>query len=170
MNYHAKSMANFVLDLAERQQLDVTPMKLLKLIYFAHGWHLAIKGESLIDDHVEAWKFGPVVPSIYHSFKQCGMNPIGQHRAVELDMDAWRSSRKIISRTPTIEETPSIKTFIEKILEVYGKLSALQLSNLTHQPDSPWYKVWYDGGGKDRPGADIPDDLIRDYFLRKAKT
>ena len=51
-------------------------MKLQKLAYFAHGWNLAIRNTPLINESVEAWKFGPVIPSLYHDVKGYGMEPI----------------------------------------------------------------------------------------------
>ncbi len=40
-------------------------MKLHKLLYYAAGWHLGFTGEPLFDEDIEAWQYGPVVPSIY---------------------------------------------------------------------------------------------------------
>lgn len=35
-----------------------------KLVYFAHGWNLAINQAPLIDDTIEAWPC-PVIPALY---------------------------------------------------------------------------------------------------------
>src|SRR5215467_7486621 len=79
MAYPAKAVANEFLYLAKEERRPVTPMQLLKLVYFAHGWYLALTGERLIDERVEAWKYGPVVPSIYHEFKRFGNEPITEY-------------------------------------------------------------------------------------------
>ena len=55
---------------------SLTPLKLQKLIYYAHGWHLAIRNAPLIDEVIEAWEYGPVVPNVYHEFKKFGNRPI----------------------------------------------------------------------------------------------
>jgi len=47
-----------------------------KLVYFCEGWHLAVFGESLVQEQFEAWQRGPVVPDLYHSLKRFGANPI----------------------------------------------------------------------------------------------
>jgi len=44
-------------------------MKLQKLVYYAHGWHLALNNEPLIDEQVECWQYGPVISSLFHEFK-----------------------------------------------------------------------------------------------------
>ncbi|WP_366513810.1 type II toxin-antitoxin system antitoxin SocA domain-containing protein [Planktotalea sp.] len=51
-------------------------MKLQKLVYIAYGWHLALSGKKLFTEEIEAWKHGPVVPSLYHEFKHLRENPI----------------------------------------------------------------------------------------------
>ncbi len=52
-------------------------MKLQKMVFFAHGYHLAKYGEPLIKDEFLAWKFGPVVLTIYDQYITFG-NPIAQ--------------------------------------------------------------------------------------------
>ena len=67
--YSAIAVANCFLDIADAQSRPITPLKIQKLVYIAHGWHLAIYEEPLIVELVEAWKWGPVIPLLYHEFK-----------------------------------------------------------------------------------------------------
>ena len=50
----------------------LTPLQVIKLTYIAHGYSLAINGEPLVDEAVEAWRYGPVVPSVYYGAKKYG--------------------------------------------------------------------------------------------------
>src|SRR3569833_3739547 len=84
MAYDAKAVANYILDIADERGVAVSPMKLLKLVYFSHGWHLAVTGKPLLNEQVEAWKFGPVVSELYHEFKAFGNSPING-RASDID-------------------------------------------------------------------------------------
>jgi uncharacterized phage-associated protein len=43
MIYSPKAVANTLLEKAWANDRSVTQMKLHKLLYYAHGWHLAIK-------------------------------------------------------------------------------------------------------------------------------
>ena len=43
ISYPAKVIGKCFLDKAEQSGTTLTPMKLQKLIYYAHGWYLAIK-------------------------------------------------------------------------------------------------------------------------------
>ena len=52
-------------------------MKLIKLVYIAHGWHLALEnGKSLISEAVMAWKYGHVINSLYQKLKRYGSQDI----------------------------------------------------------------------------------------------
>ena len=150
MTYNSLIIANYFLYLANRDNKLVSAMKLQKLVYFAHGWYLALTGDALIDEQVEAWSYGPVIPSIYHRFKHFGSNPI----------EGFASD--IFHPEAMFPEDQEIKRFLEKIWQVYGKLTAIQLSNMTHEPDTPWYKT---RGERAVPkSTDINPDIIKEYF------
>ena len=70
--YPSAAIANEFLTLSFSDQKLVSPMKLLKLVYLAHGWHLAIKGKPLIDEQIQAWDYGPVIQNLYHEIKGFG--------------------------------------------------------------------------------------------------
>jgi uncharacterized phage-associated protein len=118
-------------------------------------------GKPLIDESVEAWQFGPVVPSIYHQFKIYRNNPIKELATV------FRP-KQFVFVTPKITDL-GLRPLLEKIWEIYGKLNGVQLSKLTHEPNSPWFEVWENKGGKNRKHIDIPDDLIKEYFCKKRR-
>jgi uncharacterized phage-associated protein len=157
MAYDAKAVANFFLDLATENKTTLTPMKLQKLIFFAHGWHLALYDEPLIADPVEAWQFGPVVPTIYHEFKHERSGAITS-RATELDLEEFEF---VEPRVP--EEDLKARLLMQQVWKTYGKYSAVQLSNLTHLAGTPWEEA--------RKGTDveprsvlIEDSSIGAYF------
>lgn len=153
--YDSRTIANYFLHLARLDDVKITPMKLQKLVYFAHGHYLAVTGEPLINDCVQAWQYGPVIPSLYHSIKHYGRNPIDE-KIVDTEFDL-------------IEEIPSdpiIRGFLDKIWMLYGKLTAIQLSKMTHEPGSPWDQVWE----KYKTHSIIPEVLIEAFFKSGMKT
>jgi uncharacterized phage-associated protein len=156
MGYDPKSIANVFLALAEAEGKRLTPLQLIKLVYIAHGWYLALTSKPLIRESPEAWQYGPVIPSLYQEFKRFGNSPIGR-RAGELSIDAPEE-------LPPEGEDEGLHRFLHKIWNVYGKYTGAQLSTLTHKEGTPWHEVWYHRGGKDRLGEDIPDDLIREHY------
>jgi len=162
MSYESKAIANYFIDLAARERKPLTPMKLQKLIYFAHGWNLAIHGKPLIDEQVEAWKFGPVVNTIYHEFKHFGSQPVKGHATDIRLNEADILNSHII--TPEINsDDADTKALLDKVWEIYGQYSAVQLSNATHQPGTPWEQTWGSDGVP--TGTDINQDIIKKFFI-----
>lgn len=160
--FPAKAVANAFLELANREGKPLSPMKLQKLVYFAHGWHLAITKRPLIRESIQAWKFGPVVEDLYHEFKEFGNEPITRQASVLRILE----NNRLEEWHPQIDDE-NANEIIAKVWEVYGAYSAIQLSNMTHADDTPWHQIASDfPDGLDRR-VDIPDDLIRDFFVRR---
>lgn len=166
MAHTAKAVANHILDLAEAEGVEITPMKLQKLVYFAHGWHLAILNSPLINEQVECWKYGPVIRSLFHEFKEFGLDPITR-RAVEHHFESDPASRRFKAWSSTAElHNPSEETLglIKDVWQVYKIYSAVKLSNMTHLPDTPWTEINEKYQGNPPKGTDIPQELIQAYF------
>jgi uncharacterized phage-associated protein len=149
--YDPRIIANRFL---EKQRMS--PMKLVKLVYFAHGWHLALKDEPLINEAFQAWDFGPMAPTLYQEFKRYGNEAIEKEAKVEepVQCDSFTSA------------------LIEHIWGLYGKYSPIQLSNMTHFKGAPWETVT--ASAKSTEGfiprhLEIPDETIKQYFISKLK-
>lgn len=165
MPFDARAIANYFLDAAESAGVAVTPMKIQKLVYFAHGWHLAVRnGEPLINEQVEAWMYGPVIPSLYRALRGYGDQPIS------------RRITALRQHTPTLSDNPDEEAFVRSLLarvwDIYSPFTAIQLSNMTHEPDTPWFKVFSQyttNGGTLPKGTDIPHESIQEYFRSRLR-
>jgi uncharacterized phage-associated protein len=158
--YSALAVANYFLDLAKAKGSSLDPMKLQKMIFFAHGWSLALyDGEKLIDEPIQAWQYGPVVQSVYHEFKSFGGSRIDS-LATDIDM---ASGEVITPRIPLSDEKRV--ALLNKIWDIYGNYSGLQLSHLTHLPGSAWSKTRAEN--PDVRFAVIKDELIKEEFDAK---
>ncbi len=153
------SVANYFVRKALNGGESLTPMKLVKLVYIAHGWRLGLYGEPLLGEAVEAWKYGPVVPSVYHRFKSYGDGPVTRQAYL------WKEGQMVI---PEIEDDLELKEFLDRVWDVYRDFSALQLSTMTHQRDTPWDTIWRQRGGSETRGAIIPDQLIQEHYQHLA--
>lgn len=164
MPYEAKAVANYFFELAKSAAKDIDPMKMQKLAYFAHGWGLALKDAPLISERIEAWRYGPVIRELYSAFRDSGSGPI-THPAY----DALFRGTKFVFHAPSIDEQEEdnqieksiARDLISQIWNVYGGFSGIQLSNMTHQPGTPWYETWKAAG---ETNAVISDDLMKNYF------
>ncbi len=152
----ALEIANYFIEKSLETGEELTPMKLNKLVYIAHGWYLGLADRPLIGEAAQAWKYGPVIPSVYHRFKSYG--------------GAQVTSLEPAGDMITIPEVrdQELKEFLQRIWDVYGHLSGLQLSSLTHQEGTPWSVTRHKyGNGRDNGGAMIPNDLIKQHYKEK---
>jgi uncharacterized phage-associated protein len=155
MPYSPKAIANYFLDLARANGDSISPMKLQKLVYYANGWYAGYTGNSLINEAVEAWQYGPVIPSLYHEFKRFGGGPITS-KACDFD-----PSNLEFVEVPLPADT-SILAFLANVWTSYGKYTGLKLSEMTHAQGGPWDETWKHAQGV--KGADIPLSLIVEHF------
>ena len=162
MGYSAKTVANYFLE--KYREDGITPLKLQKLVYIAHGWHCAIHEDALIsDEYAEAWQYGPVFASLYREFKHCGRQPI-MGLAHEEGLGDNEELIEVVPRIPKGDKkTPK---FLDEIWEIYGGYNALKLSSMCHEKGSPWHVV----REKDKKrNVNIDNERIKKYYARKLK-
>ncbi len=167
MPFHSLAVANEFLDIAEKAGNPIGPMKLQKLVYFAHGWYLAFKDAPLIHEMVEAWEYGPVISSIYHEFKEFGRGNITGRATRFIKKESKNLSIPFLMEDSPNQDLDFAKSLISQVWKVYGKFSGIQLSNMTHKSDTPWYKICQQHNGKPPRGLDIPEELIKSHFKEK---
>ncbi|EOG4614330.1 Panacea domain-containing protein [Pseudomonas aeruginosa] len=137
----SRDVAEYFL-LLEGEGGEISNLKLQKLVYYAQGFSLALLGEPLFDEPIEAWMHGPVVKSLYRQFSRFGSNPIDPLN----DFDD-----SVLSRDQ--------KRLIEEVFDVYGQYSAWKLRQLTHEED-PWRDNYVEGDFS----REIPQDEMERYF------
>lgn len=139
--YSARDIARFALSSADAEDNDISNLKLQKLCYYAQGIVTAMRGEKLFKERVVAWDHGPVVPEIYHAYKDNGSRTI----PVVTDFD------------PAIFDKWD-KQALDDIFEYYGQFSAWRLRNMTHE-EKPWADAY-----KAAQGAEISTDVMAEFF------
>lgn len=139
-------IAQYIIDYCAQSGVNnsLTPMQVLKLVYIAHGWMLGMIGQPLISDPVEAWRYGPVIPKLYHAIKGFRSNPVP----------------KVSGAAATCSLSADEKHIVDQVCTIYGKLTGIQLSNLTHLAGSPWAQTW----DSNQRGAVISNDVIESHY------
>lgn len=144
MGYKALDIANLYISLAnslENEQID--NLKLNKLCYYAQAWSLVRLGRPLFDDVIEAWKYGPVIPEVYHTFSVCGSRPIA-------------GPSEVFDESRLTSEELSLLT---DVYMTYGKYTSRALIDKTHEAQGPWAQVYVEGSNNP-----IPNKLIKKCF------
>ncbi len=137
---HLQDIAKCFLYLDDTNEGDgISNLKLQKLLYYAQGFYTAIFGKPLFASNISAWVHGPVVPELYHEYKQYGNNRI----PTPPDFD--KSSL-----------TQDEFELVEEVFEVFGQYSAWKLRNMAHE-EAPWLNHENNAG-------DIPLDELTEYF------
>ena len=123
--YTVHDIANYFLFKAEQEDQELlSNMKLQKLIYYAQGLHLAIGEGPLFNSPIEAWTYGPVVPEIYHKYKEYGRGGIPTDEGFD----------------PSVIDADT-RDFLDEVFDVFGQFSAFRLMDLSHSD-----KCWVDAG------------------------
>ena len=134
------NVAEYLLSLSEPESGDIiSHLKLQKLVYYAQGFHLAMFDKPLFDERVEAWTHGPVVPALYHTYKQYESGCIPPPDGVD-----------------TSDFSKQQLELLREVYEVYGQFSAWKLRNMTHE-EAPWIEASETQG-------EISRESMRDYF------
>lgn len=114
-------IANKIISKTDTEHGDsISNLKLQKMLYYMQGFHIAYFNEPLFDEDIVAWQYGPVVPSVYTSFKQFGKGEIN-----------------LSSDVPIISLTSEEESLFNEVYEVYSQFSAVKLMEMTHQ-ETPW--------------------------------
>lgn len=118
------AIANFFVRKSLKENRPITQIKLQKLLYFAHGFYLVLKEHPLINEQIEAWHYGPVIPSIYYKFKKWKNKPIK-------DVSIYQYENAII-KEDDIE-------FLDLVWHKFSYYTASQLVEISHEKNGPWH-------------------------------
>ena len=151
-------IANFFLEQAEKEGIEVNNLKLQKLVYIAYGWSLAVLGIKLFDEPIEAWRHGPVIPSLFHEFKHFRKDPISA-RALDLN---WSDNEERLERAVVRIDNEKLGVVLRKVWDIYSVFTGWELRAKTHQQDTPWEQVYKEGKNQI-----IRDKDVREHFTDK---
>ena len=143
MAYKALDIAKKLIRVADLESASggdcMTNLRLQKMLYYEQGYHLAMFDTPLFDEDVEAWLYGPVVPSVYDHYKQYG-------------------SQILPVETDNLEMTDDENELFCNVFDAYREFSTIGLMNKTHK-ESPW-KIAKTTGRN----STISQDSMKKYF------
>ena len=141
-------VAHTILQRAVEENIDISPMKLQKLIYIFYKENLQMNNEKLFNEKFEVWKYGPVLSSVYEYFKRFGSKPITTYY---MDTDNTFT-------TLDLSRNSNLNKAFEKMWELYKNLDGIYLSMLTHLKGTAWDKA------KSRDNCCLDDrDIMQEF-------
>lgn len=146
MTYTAVDIARKMVRLSIDHGLWLTNLKLQKVLYYTWRDYYIQTGNRLFEnDRFQAWKYGPVVPSVYYEY--------------------WTNvaSYIFITNNPDVPIDQGTSEFLLDELRKYKATPASALVSLTHAEGTPW-SVTHAKGDK----RDIPFELIEESACRSA--
>ncbi|ALE95906.1 hypothetical protein ABH11_01562 [Serratia marcescens] len=120
----------------------ISNLKLQKLSYYAQGFSLALLGRSLFNEKIEAWMHGPVVPDLYHRYKEHGNGALPAPKNFDID----KFSKDEIE-------------LLDEVYKVYGQFSAWKLRNMSHD-EAPWVQTYVEGAAS----QEIKPEIMSEFF------
>ena len=151
--YDIKTIASYFIDKANHKIIDddnsaewVSHLKLQKILYFAQAVFLSIKSEQLFNDDILAWKFWPIIESIYKEYSR-------KRKKWSLLL----SKKDILDKNFNNIENED-KTLLDEVYKEFWKYSAGELVDITHS-----HKPWKDSYVEWKSNI-IPVELIENYY------
>lgn len=132
----ALDLAHYIITKCTNEGTPISNLQLQKILYFIQKGFLQ-NGKQAFWDNIEAWQFGPVVPSVYFEFCGFGATPI------------------FMTFPNTI--TPPEQQFIDKIINENRSYNPWMLVEKTHKTGGAWDTIYQGGRGNRRI---IPQELI----------
>ena len=149
LNIEPQAIVNHLL---KKENHNLSNLKLNKLLYLNFCYFCSFD-IYLFEDKIEAWKFGPVISSIYHEFKRFGRETIKNEISVIVDdnfnvikPDLKGYDKRLIS-------------IIDDIYDLYEDEDPWSMVNSTHEEDSPWSQYYEPGQSNE-----IKKEYIYQYY------
>jgi len=132
-----------------------THLQLEKLVYMCYAEYLCATSKRLFADKIYAFKYGPIVGSVYEEYK--GQKKITGGRIKDKKLRMSARSRILFAKSG-IEKL----SVIDETLKKYGDFSASTLVSMTHVAGGPW-----DRTDRNIQFAEISDDVIKAYHYKE---
>ena len=132
----AVDIAKFFLAIRPLSQLQ-----LQKLVYLAYKTYLFEYSESLFDEKIVAYQYGPVIEEVYRQFKRYGSKVIAVDDHTEYILKDIHLPQAL-GRLLLVKDAEKVVPTLLEVIDKYGDLTGSELVALTHSKDGPWETVF----------------------------
>lgn len=140
--YTAHDIARYIVEYSNKRGKPVTNLQLQKILFFLQCSHMRKHGgEPLFGDDFEAWKYGPVIPSVYFDYSPFGGLPITE--PVTATEDAATAEPTKVRRI----DQSCIEDIASELESLLSK-PAWQLVSESHRQGGAWDVAFAGGRGR----------------------
>jgi len=143
-HYGALDVAKYCLYYCTKIGNPISNLQLQKILYYVQAKFLVERNAPCFKDAIVAWKYGPVVESVYHNYK-------------------YNFADAIKVKSNTSEISVQDQTLINDICDIKSACDAFELVRATHEED-PWREIWGDEFESPNSGASISNESLYKYF------
>lgn len=134
--YNVIDVSSYIINYSNQINCPVNNLKLQKLLYYVQAAVLVETGKKCFDSKIIAWKFGPVVPEVYHHYAEYGRDNIPNqngYKTIKLDDKTLK-----MSYAQPVEIDYIIKRIIRNVVDSYlNTTNQFELSKKTRK-ETPW--------------------------------
>ncbi len=141
--YRASDIARYIIERCKENSRPISNLKLQKILYFVQAEFLVTKNQPCFAEEIEAWDFGPVVPSVYYEYRVFGGANIPC------------IGKSLIRRSISARD----REILNGIIDECSSYSASALVEITHN-QTPWIEAYEKGGYNN----EITIESIKAYF------
>lgn len=159
--YDVLDISRYVINYSNQENYDISNLKLQKLLYFIQAYFLITKKAPCFKEDIEAWDFGPVVPSAYYKYRLFGgsnIPSITTYTIIEKNSDDISQSKIKSAKYDKACIASCDAKLIEDVINKFSNYSASDLVEITHR-QNPWKNAYENGRN-----TIITIESIRSYF------
>ncbi|AOA58222.1 Panacea domain-containing protein [Acinetobacter larvae] len=169
--YAAMDIANYIIWFANNSlELSITNLQLQKFLYFSYVEYLIGCNDRLFSDSIEKWQYGPVVPSVYHAFKDYGFFSISKPKE-EFDVTFIDGRLQLIEKKfdpNLINSEFRVSSSIQKIINKWIEEDPFKMVEFTHK--EPMWKDYEDRILSGERGLEYGDDEIKSFYQKESRS
>ena len=125
--YASTDVAMYLVAKANENRISINITKIQKLLYITYGVYLSVYKKRLVNEHPQAWPYGPVFPTTRNNLNK-----------IDLYSISIGSEHIKHDELSQMKDDVDLNKVIDFVLTNFGTWNAGQLSEWSHSVGSPW--------------------------------
>lgn len=135
-------VAQSIVNCANDYDIEVTNLKLQKLLYYVQGFSFQLFGKPAFKEDFVAWQYGLAIPELYHDYRS------------EYNIFPIRGKERVLENLSC-----ELQELIKAVVKHYGKINTLDLCEITKK-EKPWKKNYLPWSKEIIPKEDIKNSFV----------